>query len=185
MVDDRAPSDDLAWAAQRALTRVAADAPPVEDLLQKVLTAADLLRPALAHRLGMGVNDVRAMEHLVAHPIGPAELARRLEVTTAAATVMLDRLERAGHVRRDRHPTDARRLVVHVTDSGQASTLRELRPIIEELDAAADALTPAEREVVARYLSAVLTALEHAVHPEAGGHPDASAGERSPVIRTR
>ncbi|MGF1646704.1 MAG: hypothetical protein ACFCVF_07280 [Kineosporiaceae bacterium] len=54
--------------------------------LQAVLRLAALARPALADRLGISLNEVWAVEHLMAEPMGPVELSRRLDITSASAT---------------------------------------------------------------------------------------------------
>ena len=60
---------------------------------------------------------------------------------------------------RRRHPTDRRRLTVEPTERAIREMLEELRPLLDELDAAAGELTPDERQVVARYLRRVAGAL--------------------------
>ena len=114
----------------------------------------------LARRLRLGVNDVAALDRLLqAGPLGPAELGRRLGMRPASATALVDRLEAAGHVERRRHPADRRRLTVEPTQRAVERMLEELRPLLDELDAAAGELTPDERRVVARYLRRVAGAL--------------------------
>lgn len=46
--------------------------------------------------------------------------ARRLQVHPTSVTNTVDRLEAAGHVRREPHPTDGRTTLVVLTDSGRA-----------------------------------------------------------------
>ncbi len=157
---DAAGHPDLVWA--RARQEQARD---VEDALREVLGAADHLRPAMARRMGVGVNDLRALEHLIAGPLGPVDIAARLDLTTAATTVLLDRLEAAGHVRRLPHPTDARRRVVELTETGWVDALAVVRPLVEALDVPAAALSPSDREVVARYLHQVAAVLRTTLNP--------------------
>ena len=68
------------------------------------------------------------MEHLMGEPIGPVELSRRLHMTSASATVLVDRLEEAGHVVREPDPHDGRRRVVRPTAAGRQRGLRPDRP---------------------------------------------------------
>jgi DNA-binding MarR family transcriptional regulator len=42
----------------------------------------------------------------------PAGLSRQLGLTTASVTALLDRLERHGHIQRQRHPTDRRGITI-------------------------------------------------------------------------
>jgi DNA-binding MarR family transcriptional regulator len=103
------------------------------------------------------------MEHLMAEPMGPVELSRRLDLTSAAATVLLHRLEGSGHIERRPHPTDRRRQVVVPRPEGMVAVFRELRPMIEGLDRVAAGFDPAERAVIARYLAGVVEVLRHTV----------------------
>ncbi|PTL84882.1 MarR family winged helix-turn-helix transcriptional regulator [Vitiosangium sp. GDMCC 1.1324] len=50
----------------------------------------------------------------------PGQLARRMLVTPAVITGLLDRLERRGYVRRETEPDDRRRLRMVLTESGLA-----------------------------------------------------------------
>ena len=73
---------------------------------------------------------------------------------------MVDRLERRGHVERRKHPTDRRRLEVHVTEAGRAELLRHLRPMIRALADLDRTLTADERAAAVRYLNGARVAFE-------------------------
>ncbi|NHC47413.1 MarR family winged helix-turn-helix transcriptional regulator [Motilibacter aurantiacus] len=132
---------------------------PVDRALRDVLTLSALTRVAMADRLGLALRDVEAVEHVMTEPdgrpLGPAELARRLGVSSAAATQGLHRLESAGHVVRRPHPADGRRQVVEVTPQGSAHVLSELGPLLARLHAVGQALPPEEQDAVTRYLTQV------------------------------
>jgi DNA-binding MarR family transcriptional regulator len=145
--------------------RPARDAEP-QSSLRDVLRLAALARPALARRLGISVSEVWAVEHLMAEPMGPVELSRRLDMTSAAATVLVRRLEATGHVVREPHPADRRRTVLRPTPAAAGAVLEELRPFLAELDAAADALDDDGRRAVTGYLAAVRAALDRLVSGE-------------------
>ncbi len=160
-----APMDDeIAHSLSDPDSAVAA--PPAQPerpatVLRNLLTLSSLARVALARRLGMSVHDVEAVEHVMtsralggdhAQAVGPAELARRLGVTTAATTQALDRLERSGHVRRAPHPHDGRRLVVEVTEQGRTAVMAELGPLLALLAEEEARLDDAERAAALTYL---------------------------------
>lgn len=124
-------------------------------LRELMRTNADITRE-LARRLGLGVNDVNALDHLLQDgPIGPAELGNFLGMRSASATALVDRLERAGHVERRAHPTDRRRLVIEPTRHAVEEVIGVIQPLVASLDSVAEELGPDEREVVSRYLSRV------------------------------
>jgi DNA-binding MarR family transcriptional regulator len=143
---------DAAWLLERTPHEL-------DTLLREVLSLGVEVRHAFARRLGLGENELAAMEHLMAEPVGPVELSRRLGVTSAAATLLLHRLSEAGHVERRPHPGDRRRQVVVPTPQGMSGVFRELRPMVTALDELALGLDDDERAVVARYLRDVAAVL--------------------------
>jgi DNA-binding MarR family transcriptional regulator len=74
------------------------------------------------HRTDLSLLDVL---QLAGGPISAGELARRGTLSPAAVTAALDRLERAGYVRRVRDERDRRRVLVEVTDK-MLETAREV-----------------------------------------------------------
>lgn len=116
---------------------------------------------ALARALGIGPNDVWALERLgVEGPLGPVELGNRLGgMRSASATALVDRLEAAGHVERRRHPSDRRRVVVARTERADEAGEEVFAPLAAGMEEAAADLTNEERAVVARYLDRVTAAI--------------------------
>lgn len=126
--------------------------------LRAVIERGSRLRHLIARRAGLAENHLVAMEHLMREPLGPAELARLLDVSTAASTGMVDRLVDHGHVQRRPHDQDRRRTQVEVTDSGREEVLQHLLPMFRSLDELDRSFTADERAVVERYLRGVLDA---------------------------
>jgi DNA-binding MarR family transcriptional regulator len=87
---------------------------PLVDLLgTRLSTATILFHAAVADRMGVSVTDAKCRGILARFGAMTAgELATRLGLTTGAVTGVIDRLERAGLVRRAADPTDRRRVVV-------------------------------------------------------------------------
>jgi DNA-binding MarR family transcriptional regulator len=74
---------------------------------------------AAAARAGMTISDLQVLELLEsAGPSTAGQLADLTGLTTGAITGMLNRLEEAGHVRRERDPSDGRRVIVRPTPGG-------------------------------------------------------------------
>lgn len=143
---------------EREVTRRARE---VSVALREVQRVSLDARQALARRLGLGVSDVNALDQLVfsTEPIGPAELAARVGMTTASATVLVDRLEKAGHLRRAPHPRDRRRQTLHPTDHAREEISAALSPLITALDATAAGLTADQAAAVVKYLTAAAEVL--------------------------
>lgn len=127
--------------------------------LRELTDLSKRVTPAVARRAGLGQTELATLEHLMADPIGPSEVAQRLGVTSAAASGIVDRLTARGHVERRPHPQDGRRTLVCVTSSGRAELVGHLMPMFAELAALDASLTPQEREVVDRYLQGAIRAL--------------------------
>ena len=80
---------------------------------QRAATDGILFHQAVADRLGLHVSDLRCLNILLEAGSVPAgEIGERTGLTTGAVTRMVDRLERAGYVRREPDPTDRRRVIV-------------------------------------------------------------------------
>ena len=141
------------------------DPPATIAAVQHLVVEALRLRRAVRRRAGLTETELVALEHLVTAPSAPGELARLLEVSTAASTGVVDRLERREHVVRQPHPQDRRRIEVHITESGRDEMATHLRPMLLALQALDDGLSPAERLVVERYLHGVADAFAQVTDP--------------------
>ena len=136
---------------------------PASDLSQSfyaVLGAIPGLRQAIARRLDLNLSEVDAMEHLMGEAMGPVELSRRLHMTSASATVLVDRLEEAGHVVREADPHDGRRRLVRPTPQGMQSVYAQIGPMVADLVAVEDGMPERDRDAVVAYLQRVLGVLE-------------------------
>ena len=78
------------------------------------LSAATIMfHQAVADRLGMNVTDHKCADILERNgPLTAGELAEHTGLTTGAITGVIDRLERAGFVRRAEDPGDRRRVII-------------------------------------------------------------------------
>ena len=105
----------------------------------------------------------------------PGILARRLLVTPAVITGLLDRLERQGYVRREAEPDDRRRLRMVPTEAGLAVSLRVRQALTRELAAQFASASPAELKELGRALNLVeraLGALEQRTPSPPDGGPE-------------
>src|SRR4029450_2055282 len=72
-------------------------------------------------RAGLNRPDMRALAIVGrAGPLAPTALARVLGFTTGGVTTVLDRLERAGYIRRRPDPADRHRHVIEPTEATRA-----------------------------------------------------------------
>ncbi len=136
----------------------------IGDSITAILALQQRFRRHLQDVLGVDANGLNAMIHLAT--VGsdsPTAIASILETSTAATSLVLNRLETAGHVSRQPHPTDRRKVVVAPAPASLASAYDCVRPIIDGIDQLSAALAPAERSTVAGFLEAVVHVYEQAL----------------------
>jgi DNA-binding MarR family transcriptional regulator len=91
-----------------------------------------LLSSAVAERVGLSSSDLECLDFIVmsaVDPLTPSQLAKATGLTTGAITGLVDRLEKAGFVRRDADPGDRRKVRI-VADQRR---VRELGVYYERL----------------------------------------------------
>jgi DNA-binding MarR family transcriptional regulator len=116
--------------------------------LRRAGAAMQLLGAASAERIGINVTDLNCLNLLaLTGQLTAGELARETGLTTASITGVLDRLEEAGFVRRERDAHDRRRVVVHLDP---ARGLRDVAPVFAPV-------VEAWRAVAAQYTDEQLT----------------------------
>ncbi len=81
--------------------------------------------------LGLNPADLRCLDWLTEGPMSATRLAEATGLSAAATTSMIDRLERKGFVRRRKHETDRRQVIVEMTEEGQARTWAMYGPLVE------------------------------------------------------
>lgn len=93
------------------------------QLGERLSTAVVLFHSAVAERLGLNVTDWKCASVLRREgPCNPSRLADVTGMSTAATTQVIDRLERAGIVRREPDPHDRRKVVLHPIANPQFAT---------------------------------------------------------------
>ena len=130
---------------------------PATQLMRDVLDISREFQAHMRTELTVNSTDLDAMEHLIAYgPMGPTDLAKRLGLSTAAATTVVDRLVALGHAERTQHPTDRRGVVVVPSLASVAKAMGEIMPMVRGIDAALDGFTDEEQATITRYLERVV-----------------------------
>ncbi|WP_323379373.1 MarR family winged helix-turn-helix transcriptional regulator [Streptomyces durbertensis] len=106
---------------------------------------------------GLHPTDVHALAAILdaEEPMTPTRLRERLGLTSGAVTACLDRLERAGHVRRVRESADRRVVHLYYEQQAQPAARRHFAPLADAARAARATLAPGELAVVLRFLDAM------------------------------
>jgi DNA-binding MarR family transcriptional regulator len=129
--------------------------------MRAFLTAHDELQRHQARRMGMNVTDMQALRLLELHgPLGPTELARRLDLRSASVTVLLDRLEATGSIERIRDGRDRRRVTVRALPHALEVLFDTWAPIVRAIDEVGHGLAPAEQRAVCTFFDRVTAVIE-------------------------
>ncbi|MGI4895436.1 MAG: MarR family winged helix-turn-helix transcriptional regulator [Janthinobacterium lividum] len=161
----RPPEDRGDRAARETARRDGRDLPPqdIRARIQQVAIRQQRFERHLAGRLGVDAAGLEAMDHLISTgPATPTELARRLGISTAAMTLVLNRLETQEHIRRDRHPSDGRKLVVTAVRASADQAHRHVLPLIEGVEALIESMDDVERATVQHFLDQLITIYDDA-----------------------
>lgn len=129
--------------------------------VRSFLRAGRHMHAAMARRLSLGETDLNAMDELgiADQPIGPVELGNRLGIRSASATMLVDRLEAAGHLHRQRHPSDRRRVTLHTTPSALQSVRHTLAPMIDSIGDIVSNMDDEQQRIVLAFLRDVTAAM--------------------------
>lgn len=125
--------------------------------LGRLNDAEQRLSDASLKYMKLNPSDMRALHYLIVCANSgviatPGAIAAHLHISTASTTKLLDRLERAGHVTREPHPSDRRALAIAVTDETRDAAMRTVGRQHARRFLAAARLTSAERDTVMRFL---------------------------------
>lgn len=100
---------------------------------RRLHAAVDALDEKAAAALKISRNDLRCLHLLEKGPVSPTGIANGLRLTSGSVTMLLDRLESRGLVRRRHSPTDRRALLVEATPDAWSSLAGIYRPFGEAL----------------------------------------------------
>ena len=106
-------------------------------------------------------------------PLTAGRLGRELELSSGATTAVVDRLERQGHLRRERDESDRRRVTLHHGDSGALAGQAWFGPLAARVARTVAGYSAEELGLVNRFLDEMTAVLlRHRAEleePTAGG----------------
>jgi DNA-binding MarR family transcriptional regulator len=116
-------------------------------------------RALSGYQLSPAARQALAVLDGAGEPLSPTEIARRLIVTTASVTSLLDTLERRGLVERRADPADRRRLLVAITPPAQELVRQYVPEVVALQGAVMNGISEEDRQ----QLIAVLTRIREAI----------------------
>lgn len=136
----------------------------VLTLLREYRAAETSSRRESRRETAMGETDLIAMRLLVeaeaaGRRLTPGSLSSSLGISTASTTALIDRLAAAGFVERRPHDTDRRSTVIVPTVRSEQEVREALTRMQADLARVADDMSQHELDVVARFLTNMITAV--------------------------
>ena len=104
----------------------------------------------------LSLRQLSALYIIEHEPTTPGQLARRLMVTPAVVTGLIDRLERRGFVRRESESDDRRRIHLELTEAGREAGASVRHELAGYFSSALGALDDQERDQLSAGLDVLL-----------------------------
>jgi DNA-binding MarR family transcriptional regulator len=126
----------------------------IGSLARQYSTAAVLLHHAVAEQLGLGPTDTKCLDLLRDRPaMTGSELAAVTGLTTGAITGVVGRLEKAGYVRREPHPEDGRKQILHPVPARVQQVHEVVEPLRGALATLLSEFDEHQLDAIARFLT--------------------------------
>ena len=134
-------------------------------LLRRLTVELDAVGQRFAGLHGLGRTDVRAMVAIMdaarrGEALTAGVLGQAVDLSSASVTALVDRLERAGHVRRVRDADDRRRVALELSESAVAAGAEFFGGLNRDLMAAMADYSDDELTVVRRFLTRMAAVIE-------------------------
>ncbi len=169
IVVKEAPLDDARPAAAGSAQTPADLQEEVGQGVLRFIAGVVLYNQVVAQREGLGGSDGQFLSLLQLNgPLSPGRLAEVTGLTTGTVTGVIDRLERAGYVRRERDAGDRRKVLVTLVPEGMARMARHYETYGEHMAAVLQQRSPQELRVIADFLTEL--AAVDAIVPPSDGH---------------
>ena len=155
------------------------------SVLANVTSSA--IAAAYEKRFGLSIHEWRVIAVLMRHPgLSAREVAEKSRMDAVAVSRAVNRLLRAGRLRRAVAPDDRRRSILQVSAAG-AAVYRGVAPLALEFEhALLDTLSPADRNTLDRLLHELTTRAESLAVDLRGARQGARAtGARRPQARRK
>ena len=127
------------------------------ELIREIFEVSSEFESHVGRQLTVNPTDLQAMEHLImSGPLSPTDLSKRIGISTAATTAVIDRLVALDHASRTQHPTDRRGVVVVPNPRSVERAMGTLLPMIMGIDGVLDEFAAEDRATITHYLERVL-----------------------------
>jgi len=137
-------------ARQKLLRRVGT---ALQDLIRNAETARELA----ARSQNLHPTDFACIGLLyrVGEPISPKQIIEQLNLSSGSGTALLDRLEKAGYIKRLPNPDDRRSVLIEMDEEKAAEPLRRYREIEQKYLRVTENLTERDLEMLAQFMEGI------------------------------
>ncbi|MDG4785152.1 MarR family transcriptional regulator [Micromonospora sp. WMMD1102] len=142
--------------------------------LRRYVSHAQHIGESFAAHNALGHADLHALlvvmeAELAGQPVTPGDLRAELNFSSGSVTGVVDRLEAAGHVYRDRDTADRRKIFLRYAEPGAAVARDFFAPLARRTEQVMRNFSDQELELVQRFLSSMVeTTREHRDELRAG-----------------
>ena len=133
---------------------------PQSRALRRLVRLNEEIGYQIRRLMGLKETDYSAMARLMWSPMGPTDLAHALHITTASATAVVDRLARAGHVVREPHGEDRRRMTVRAVSGSREQVREHVVPMMDMVEEELARLDKSGRGAVLQFLTGTADRME-------------------------
>lgn len=112
---------------------------------------------AVGNKLGLITAEHRCLKALMDGAKTAGQLAVASGLTPAAATSMIDRLEKRGFLERQRDASDRRKVLVAMTKPASDTLARFYKPVTTEGEAMLSRFSPEDLSIIEKFFESALT----------------------------
>lgn len=116
------------------------------------------------HRTDMNALAVIMRFERAGNPPTPGDLSRTLQLSSPATSAMLDRLERVGHIERQRIDKDRRVVRIKLTPKAQTDGRAMFAPLAASMMEVISTYTDEEVKLVSRFMADAAAGVDRARH---------------------
>ncbi|MDQ0145283.1 MarR family winged helix-turn-helix transcriptional regulator [Pseudarthrobacter niigatensis] len=136
---------------------------PLLRILQEFTLEANRYVDAAGDRKDMHRTDMNALAVIMRHTargnvVTPGLLRKELNLSSPATTALIDRLDSAGHVVRERHSTDRRQVQLKMTPKAFREGGAIFAPLAKHMGSALAGFSESELDTVTRFMTAMIEA---------------------------
>lgn len=136
---------------------------PLLLLLQQFTVESNRFVDQLSGKHHLHRTDLNALAAIIAfvqrgEEATPGRLGESLNLSSPATTALLDRLARAGHIRRERSEQDRRQVHLSITDLAAATGKEMFAPLSRRIGGVISDYSDEERALIERFVGAAIDA---------------------------